>query len=91
MATTQNISMTDELASFVSKQVESGDFASVSEVYREALRGFRDKVEAQRSYKDLVSSKIEASKKAYENGEYFSLESAEIEEFMTNITEEICY
>ena len=81
--------MTDELASFVIQQVENGDFASVSEVYREALRGFRDRVETQKKYKDLVYSKIEASKQAYEKGEYVSLESDEIEGFMSTISDEI--
>jgi len=70
MATTQNISMTDELASFVTQQVESGDYASVSEVYREALRGFRDRIEAQKKYKDLVYSKIEASKQLHKEANF---------------------
>lgn len=47
---TQNISVTDELAAFVSDQIKAGDYASVSEVYREALRRFRDQEEARKLY-----------------------------------------
>ncbi len=35
---TMNVSLTDQLASFVESEVESGDYSSQSEVVREALR-----------------------------------------------------
>jgi len=89
MATTQNISMTDELAKFASDQVASGDFASVSEVYREALRGGRDRLETQKKYQELVFAKLETSKKAYERGEFVSLGDNEITGFMASISQEI--
>ena len=89
MATTQNISMTDELASFVTQQVESGDYASVSEVYREALRGFRDRIEAQKKYKELVYSKIEASKQAHQEGNSIQLAPNGIKDFISDISAKI--
>ncbi len=90
MPTTQNISMTDELAAFVAEQVESGDFASISEVYREALRTFRDRIETQKKYHEFVSTKLAASKDAYERGEYVSIESPdELSSFMSSIRLEL--
>lgn len=90
MPTTQNISMTDELAAFVAQQVESGDFSSVSEVYREALRTFRDRVETQKHYREFVSTKLAASKEAYERGEYVSIGSSdELSSFMSSIRSEV--
>ncbi len=87
---TQNISMTDELAAFVTEQVSKGNFASVSEVYREALRDFRDRVDAQKQQKDLILTKLKASQQAYERGEYIDLESDEgITSLMTEIGSEV--
>ena len=90
MPTTQNISMTDELAAFVSAQVKSGDFSSVSEVYREALRGLRDQLETKKQYRELISTKLSASKEAYERGEYISIEgNDDIGSMMSSISSEL--
>jgi len=86
---TQNISMTEELAQFVTEQVKSGDFASVSEVYREALRGLRDQTAARKQYKEFVDERLQFSKQAHENGDYFSLEETSVDAFMATIADEV--
>lgn len=40
-----NVSLTDELERWVQQKVESGSYASASEVLREALRALRDRDE----------------------------------------------
>ncbi len=87
---TQNISVTDELAAFVSDQIKTGDYASVSEVYREALRRFRDQEEDRRTYHEVIRQKLEISRKAYQRGEYVTLKSdEEIHDFVEKIGTEI--
>ena len=63
---TQNISMTKELASYVTELVSKGDYSSVSEVYREALRRFREQEETkklqQRRLEQALDKGLEDSK-----------------------------
>ena len=90
MPTTQNISMTDELAAFVSAQVASGDYSSVSEVYRDALRTLRDRMEAQKQHQEFITTKLAASREAYQRGEYISIADHDgVSSMMTSIRAEL--
>ncbi len=74
---TQNISMTEELAQFVSEKVGSGDFASVSEVYREALRCYRDQDEAKKLYFLRLKNELDKGLEDSKNGRVREIDSAE--------------
>ena len=57
---TMNVSVGDELASYVESQVGSGLYTNYSEVVREALREHRERREARRRAIDLVDRELEA-------------------------------
>ncbi len=90
MPTTQNISMTDELAAFVSEQVKSGDFSSVSEVYREALRGFRDRVQERKIYMEQLKTELQKGIDDLESGRSTKIETEEAHQaFFENIEQRV--
>lgn len=74
---TQNISMTDELAAFVTEQVKTGNFASVSEVYREALRGFRDRVNERKLHMQKLEQELQKGINDLEAGRSIKIETEE--------------
>lgn len=90
MATTQNISMTDELAQFVTQQVKSGDFASVSEVYREAIRGFRDKVQEKNLYMESLKAELKKGLDDSTAGRMTEIDNKEeLSQFFRNIEDKV--
>jgi len=61
-----NVSLTEELNNYVASQMETGHYASVSEVIREALR---DKIKSAAT-KEL-DSRIASGRHQIENGEFY--------------------
>lgn len=55
---TMNISLPEELRSFVDSQVSSGDYTSSSEYVRELLRKERDRVHLRRLLLDGMESEL---------------------------------
>ena len=55
---TMNISLPDELRSFVDSQVSGGDYTSSSEYVRELLRKERDRVRLRRLLLDGMESEL---------------------------------
>ncbi len=67
---TMNISLTDEFAEFVSREVAGGDYASASEMVRDALRLMRRDRELDAYKLDVLRRHIEVGVSEAENGEY---------------------
>jgi antitoxin ParD1/3/4 len=61
-----NISLTDELEEYVSKQVQTGYYKSASEVIREALRN-----QIQRSMEEKLDHRISVARQQVEDGKIF--------------------
>jgi antitoxin ParD1/3/4 len=60
---TTNVSLTPELERFARDQVASGDYGSVSEVVRDALRGLKERREARAAFtKTLEDAREEADR-----------------------------
>lgn len=55
---TMNISLSDELRSFVDSQVSDGDYVSSSEYMRELLRKEKDRVRLRRLLMDGMESEL---------------------------------
>ncbi len=56
--TTMNISLPQELRTFVDSQVSEGDYTSSSEYVRELLRNERERVRIQRLLRDGAASPV---------------------------------
>ena len=60
---TTNVSLTPELERFAKEQVASGDYSSVSEVVRDALRSLKERREARTAFvKTLDDAREEADR-----------------------------
>lgn len=75
---TMNVSLTREMADFVSSELAAGDYASASELVRDALRLLRRD-------RDIESQKVEILKRKLDLG----IAQAEREEFSTRSVMEI--
>lgn len=75
---TMNVNLTPEMAEFVSDELDSGDYASASELVRDALRALRRD-------RDIEREKIEILRRKLDIG----IEQAERREFSTRSVEEI--
>jgi len=68
--------MTKELASYVTEQVSKGDYSSVSEVYREALRRFREQEETKKLQLRRLEQELEKGLEDSNAGRIHSIDSA---------------
>ena len=69
----RNISLTDELGSFVDGQVKSGRHASGSEVVREALRRYQDDIRREEGHLDYLRKLAERGEADIAAGRYVEL------------------
>lgn len=69
---TMNISLTDEFAEFVSKEVAGGDYASASEMVRDALRLMRRDRELDAYKLDVLKRHLEVGLTEAATGDYSS-------------------
>ena len=69
---TMNISLTDEFAEFVSKEVAGGDYSSASEMVRDALRLMRRDRELDAYKLDVLRRHLDVGVSEAVNGEFSS-------------------
>jgi antitoxin ParD1/3/4 len=71
-----NISLTPELDEFINKKVESGFYATASEVVREALRLFRDQDDYWQRRKAQLNAEIQKGLDSLARGEVYAFDEA---------------
>ena len=69
----QNVSLPSELVSFVGKQVNSGRYASASEVHRSALRHMQELEEQKNLQREQVNLLLKEGEKDLEEGRYTTI------------------
>ena len=69
----RNVSLTDELGSFVDEQVRSGRHVSSSEVVREALRRYQDDIARKQGHLDYLSKLADRGESDIAAGHYIEL------------------
>jgi len=67
---TMNINLTDEFAEFVSSEIAAGEYASASEMVRDALRLMRRDRDMDELKLDILRRHIQLGVTQAENGEY---------------------
>jgi antitoxin ParD1/3/4 len=67
---TLNVSLTDELAEYIEREVSGGGYVSASEVVRDALRAMRHDREKEEAKLRLLRAEIDKGLAAAERGEY---------------------
>jgi antitoxin ParD1/3/4 len=75
--TGSNISLTDQLARFVERQVKTGRHESVSEVVREALRRYESELAAEQACIQMIREIARDGREAIARGDYALIDSAE--------------
>jgi antitoxin ParD1/3/4 len=67
---TMNVNLTPEMAEYVSSELASGDYASASELVREALRSLRRDRDLETRKLALLKEEIEIGIREAERGEF---------------------
>ena len=67
---TMNVNLTPEMAEFVAEEVASGDYASASELVRDALRILRRDRDIEKEKDAWLRKKLAVSVKQAERGEF---------------------
>ena len=75
-----NVSLTPELEELINKKVESGFYATASEVVREALRLFKDQDDYWQRRKAQLNAEIQKGLDSLERGEKYTFDEAMIED-----------
>ncbi len=85
----QNVSLTSDLMGYVSSLVSEEQYASVSEVHREAIRDLKEKKEKERLYRERVNQLLEEGERDLAEGRVirFSNEK-EYDQFFDQLDEE---
>ncbi len=73
----RNISLTDQLARFVDRQVKTGRHQSASEVVREALRRYESDLAAEQACVEMIREIAREGREAILRGDYAQIDSAE--------------
>ena len=76
----RNVSLTDQLARFVDRQVKTGRHQSVSEVVREALRRYESEFAAEQACVEMIREIARDGREAIARGDYALIDSAESRE-----------
>ncbi len=66
---TMNVSLTPEMAAYVARELESGDYASASELVRDALRALRHDREVEQETLAILRREIDLGLAQIEAGE----------------------
>jgi putative addiction module CopG family antidote len=86
----QNVSLTNDLMGYVASLVETGEYASVSEVHREAIRNFKDKRERERLRREHINLLLEAGERDLKEGKVIRFEDGEeFDRFFDELDEEV--
>lgn len=75
--TGRNVSLTDQLARFVDRQVKTGRHQSASEVVREALRRYESELAAEQACIQMIREIARDGREAIARGDYALIDSAE--------------
>ena len=75
---TMNVSLTADMADYVSKELASGEYASASEVVRDALRSHRRDREIEREKLAILRSAVEVGIAHADRGEFGERSVSEI-------------
>lgn len=75
---TMSVDLTDEMAEFVSSELATGDYASTSEVVRDALRHLRRDHDSEAQKIEILRRKLDASIAQAERGEFSARSVKEI-------------
>lgn len=67
---TMNVNLTSEIAEFVSSEVASGDYATASELVRDALRLLRRERDVEAQKLEILRRKIDVGLEQAERGEF---------------------
>ena len=67
---TMNVSLPEDMADYVSREVASGEYGSASEVVRDALRSLRREREVEKEKAALLRAAVEAGLGEAERGEF---------------------
>jgi antitoxin ParD1/3/4 len=73
----RNVSLTDQLARFVDRQVKTGRHQSVSEVVREALRRYESELAAEQACVEMIREIARNGREAIARGDYALIDNAE--------------
>jgi antitoxin ParD1/3/4 len=73
-----NVSLTEEMAEFVESELATGDYASASEVVRDALRMLRREKEIERIKTEILRREIDVGLAQAERGEFSDRSVADI-------------
>jgi antitoxin ParD1/3/4 len=71
---TMNVSLTSKMADFVAREVASGDYASASELVRDALRLLQREREIEREKIEALRAAIHVRWEQAERGEFSELD-----------------
>ena len=87
---THNISLPSELTQYVTNQIESGKYSSISELYRSALRAFQSQEEERQLKLEALRLAIAEGEKDIAEGRTTRLESSEdIHDFIKSIGQQV--
>lgn len=75
---TMNVSLTTDMADYVSEELASGEYASASEVVRDALRSLRREREIEAEKLIILRGAVEVGIRQAEKGEFSSQTVSEI-------------
>ena len=75
---TMNVNLTREMTEFVASELASGDYASASELVREALRSLRRDREFENQKLEILRRKLDLGIAQAERGEFSSRSVMEI-------------
>jgi antitoxin ParD1/3/4 len=70
MMPTMNVSLTPEISSFVSREIASGDYATASELVRDALRLLRRERDMEEQKLEILRRKVDIGIGQAERGEF---------------------
>jgi putative addiction module CopG family antidote len=86
----QNISLTHDLIGYVTSLVDTGQYASVSEVHREAIRHLMEKKEIERLQRERINLLLEQGERDLKEGKVIRLEDeAELDQFFNELDSEL--
>lgn len=71
---TMNVSLTSKMADFVAREVASGDYASASELVRDALRLLQREREIEREKIEALRAAIDVGLRQADRGEFSELD-----------------
>ena len=75
---TMNVNLTKEMADYVAAELDSGDYASASELVRDALRSLKRDREIEHEKMEMLRSAVDAAIEQAKRGDFSDRSIAEI-------------